>query len=92
MHLGQAQIQDQQIKFVAGHQGRVSLAAAGHMVTCRTGCTQSAQQAIGQHLIVFCNEYAHACLLGVFWTVLRLFTTIVGLAANLLLTRQSPLA
>jgi hypothetical protein len=65
VHFGQAQIQDQQVELVVGHQGGVGLGAAGHVVHRGTRCAQGAQQAVGQHLVVFGNQNPHGCLLVV---------------------------
>jgi len=59
MQLGQAQVQDQQVKLVVGQQRRIGLTATGHMVHHRSRGPQRAQQAIGQHLVVFGDEDAH---------------------------------
>ena len=63
MHIWQAEVEDEKIKLGIGHQGSVGLVAACHMVHSGTRTAQGAQQAVGQHLIVLGNEYAHACLL-----------------------------
>jgi hypothetical protein len=63
VHLGQAQVQDQQVELAVGQQRGIGLAAAGHMVHDGARAAQRAQQAIGQHLVVFGNQYAHGCLL-----------------------------
>ena len=60
MHTRQAQIQDQQIKMVVHQQGRIGLSTVGHMIHHGPGISQAAQQAIGQHLIVFCYQNTHA--------------------------------
>ncbi|MNL56499.1 hypothetical protein D3C87_1799990 [compost metagenome] len=59
MHLGQAEVQDEQVELVVGHQRRIGLAAAGDVVHHGPRGAQGAQQAIGQHLVVFGNEDAH---------------------------------
>ena len=43
MHLGQAQVEDEQVKFVGGHQGGVGFGAGGHMIDRRTGGAQRSQ-------------------------------------------------
>jgi hypothetical protein len=63
MHFGQAQVQDQQIEFAVGHQGRIGLSATGHMVYRCASAAQRAQQTIGKHLVVFGYQNAHGCLL-----------------------------
>jgi hypothetical protein len=63
MHLGQTQVQNQQIEFVVGHQSRVGFAATGHVVHRSTRTSQSAQQTVSKHLLVFGYQNAHGCLL-----------------------------
>ena len=60
MHAGQPQIQNQQIKVVVHEQGGVGFGAIGHVVHHRPGISQAAQQAIGQHLIIFRYQDTHA--------------------------------
>ena len=64
MHLGRAQVQDEQVELGVGHQGGVGFAAAGDVVHRRASAAQGAQQAIGQNLVIFCNQYPHGGLLG----------------------------
>jgi hypothetical protein len=63
VHLGQAQVEYQQVELGVGHERGVGLGAAGHVVHGGAGVAQRAQQAVGQHLIVFGNENPHRCLL-----------------------------
>ena len=58
MHAGQAQVEDQQVEFMRGQRG-VGLAARTHLVDRIPRGAQRAQQAIGQHLVVFGNEDPH---------------------------------
>ena len=63
MHFGQPQIQDQQIKLVVGHQRGIGFTAACHVVNRRASRSQTSQQAVGQYLVIFCNQDAHPSLL-----------------------------
>ena len=63
VHARQAQVQDQQVKLGVGHQRSIALAATGHVVDRRTRGPQGSQQTIGQHLVIFGNQYPHRCLL-----------------------------
>ena len=63
VHARQAQVQDQQVKLGVGHQRGIALTAAGHVVDRRTRGPQGSQQTIGQHLVIFGNQYPHRCLL-----------------------------
>jgi hypothetical protein len=58
VHLRQAKIQDHAVELMVG-QRRVGLGAGVHLVGGVAGRAQRAQQAVGQHLIVFGNENAH---------------------------------
>ena len=51
-HLGQAQVEDQQVEFLGG-QGRIGLLARLDVVDRITGLAQRAGQAIGQHAVIF---------------------------------------
>jgi hypothetical protein len=55
----QAEVQDQQVELVRG-EGGVGLGAAGDLVDGVAGAAQRAQQAVGQDLVVFGDEDAHA--------------------------------
>jgi hypothetical protein len=63
VHLGQTQVQDQQVELV-GSQGGIGLGTAGHLVHGIAGCTQRAQQAVGQHLVILGDQNPHHCLLS----------------------------
>ncbi|MCY1545648.1 hypothetical protein D9M68_816000 [compost metagenome] len=63
VHPGQAQVEDQQVELVVGHQRGVGLGAARHMVDGGARRAQAAQKAVGEHLVVFGDEDPHACLL-----------------------------
>ena len=59
VHFGQTQIQDEQVELVGGHEGSVGFGAGGHMIDRRARRPERSEQAVGQHLIVFGDEYAH---------------------------------
>ncbi|MNV75309.1 hypothetical protein D3C71_1685880 [compost metagenome] len=59
VHLGQAQVEDQQVKLVVGHQCGIGFGAGGHVVHHSARVAQTAQQAVGQHLVVFGNQNSH---------------------------------
>jgi hypothetical protein len=59
--LGQAQVQDQQVELGVGQQRGVGLAPLATWSTAAPD-RAAAQQAIGQHLVVFGNQDAHGCL------------------------------
>jgi hypothetical protein len=61
VHLGQTQIQNQQVELGVGHQRRIGLRATGHVVHSRPCAPQGPQQAVGQHLVVFGDQYSHVC-------------------------------
>ena len=60
VHFRQTQIQDDQVEFIRGHERGIGLAAIGHMIDSGTRGAQCAQQTIGQHLVIFGDQYAHA--------------------------------
>jgi hypothetical protein len=80
VHFGQAQIQNEQVKFIVGHEGCIGFSATGHMVNGCTAAAQSSQQTIGQDLIVFCYQNAHRRLL--LFAVQRLCETLFGCTVN----------
>jgi hypothetical protein len=65
MHLGQTQIEDQQVELGVGHQRSVALSATGYMVDHGAGAAQCAQQSVGKDLIVLGNQNSHDWLLVV---------------------------
>jgi len=62
---GQTQVQDDQIELVRG-QGRVGFGAGRDLVDRIAAGAQGAQQAVGQHLVIFRDQDAHRCLLGLY--------------------------
>jgi len=62
VHARQAQVEDEQVEFMGGHQGGIGFAAIGHVVHDRARRAQRAQERIGENLIVFGNEDAHAAV------------------------------
>ena len=62
MQAWQAKVQDEQVELGVGHQCGVGLRAVGHVVDRGTVGAQAAQEAVGQHLVVFGNQYPHAGL------------------------------
>ena len=69
MQARQAQVEDDQVELV-GRQRGVGFAAAAHLVNGIAGRAQRAQQAVGQHLVVFGNEDTHGLVssrLGTAW-------------------------
>src|SRR6185295_15649815 len=61
VHLRQPEIEDEEIELVRGERG-VGLAAAADLVDGIAGVAERAQEAVGQHLVVFGDQDPHACL------------------------------
>ncbi len=54
----QAEVEDQEVEFVR-REGGVGLDAAADLVDRVAGAAQRAQQAVGQHLVIFGDQDAH---------------------------------
>ena len=60
MQAWQAQIEDEQIEFLAGEQGGFGFASGTDMIDRSAGCAQAAHQPVGQYMVIFRDQDPHA--------------------------------